>query len=83
MPTPPTDEIRYDPRNPVDFVRRHLPHAIAYAEEQIAAEREARRRNLDAAVARGTCAIGHDFRTAPDAGCGYCASAIDHEAHRP
>jgi hypothetical protein len=65
----------------VGFVERHLPDAIAFAEQEIERTNQAREQNLRRAVERGVCAVGHDLNqptpinslgTAP---CGYCESA--------
>lgn len=56
--------------------------ALAFAERDIAATEAARERNLAAAIARGTCAVGHDL-TLPEIPinslgthpCGYCTNA--------
>lgn len=60
----------------VEWVREALPLAIAWAEADILATKRARRANLDAAVKRGRCAVGHDWHTG--LACGYCQSAAQH-----
>ena len=67
--------------DPVGWVKFHLPRAIAWAEEEADKQREARRRNLQAAVDRGACILGHELVEGPylydrTHKCGYCYSAV-------
>lgn len=65
----------------VGWVEFHLPRAIAWAEEESARTREVRRHNLQAAVDRGACILGHALGEGPylydrTRKCGYCYSAV-------
>jgi hypothetical protein len=88
----------YEPQTPgtdiVGFVAHHLPRAIEWAEADILATRRARKHNLDRAVARARCPIGHVIPSLlaaavkagevlgpgrpADPSCGYCQSAVQH-----
>lgn len=65
----------------LEWFRRELPRAIAWAEADLLAARWARKYHADLAVRTGVCAVGHQWRTkwTGSPPCGYCRNAIEHE----
>ena len=77
------DIITYHTRTDLlDWTKRVLDEAIAFAKQEAAEIERARAYHLALAIKRGTCAIGHDLTLAEvpknwngQHPCGYCTSA--------